>query len=311
MTILILLLKGFLIGLAFIIPGVSGGTLAVYLGVYDQILHAIGHIHREFKASVQLLLPILVGVAFSIVVTAKLIGWLLDWNSFITLFFFMGLISGGIASLVKKLGTSPIKIRTLIPGLIAFVALTAFIIFTFLQENSGIDTFEINAGHFFLILLIGMVSAMTMVVPGISGSALLMALGVYTAIMTNVVGNIFDFSLFGYHLFVLIPFGIGVLIGIFLCSKLIEYLLKRFPSSTYAAIIGLVVASIIGIFLEIRNPASSALFSDQTPIFHDFFGYVSTHLVPTIIGIVVLAIGCFIARLFVRLEATVGENIKE
>lgn len=311
MTFFLLIIKGFLIGLAFIIPGVSGGTLAIYLGVYDHILHAIGHIFREFKASVKFLIPLLLGVALSIIGMAKLIGWLLDLNSFITLCFFIGLIIGGIPGLVRKLGQPLVRIQTLIPGVLALVVLTAFILFTTLQATEGIDSFPVTAGYFFLILVMGMVSAMTMVVPGISGSALLMALGFYTAIVTNTVGNILDFSQIGYHLFVLIPFGIGILIGIFLCSKLLEFLLKRYPASTYAAIIGLVLASVIGIFLEIRDPATSPLFSDQVAIFRDFFGYVAKHLVSSLMGLLALGVGCFIAIKFVRLERKMQANSQQ
>jgi len=310
MTFLLLVGKGFLIGLAFIIPGVSGGTIAVYLGVYDKILHAIGRIHREFKESVKLLAPIFLGVALSVVALAKIIGWLLDWNSWITLCLFIGLIIGGIPGLFRKLERRPIRPGTMIPMLMAFVTLTGFIIHTSLNSEIGVSEFDMNAGSVFLILILGMAGAMTMVVPGISGSALLMALGFYTAIVTNVIGNVFDFSQIGYNLFVIAPFGVGILLGIFLSSRLLDFLLRVFPASTYGAIIGLVLASVIGIFLEIRDPLSAPLFSDQIPVFQDFFGYVSSQVLTSVIGVIVLGAGIVVSLKFVKLESKANGGAK-
>jgi len=308
MAFLMLVIKGFLIGIAFIIPGVSGGTVAVYLGVYDKLLHAIGHVFSEFKKSIAFLIPIFLGIAISVVGLAKLLGILLDWNSFVTLMFFIGLIIGGIPNLARELGTKPFKASSYVAFALAFILVLVLLIGEKTATGSGIETFDIKWTNFFLILFLGIISSMTMIVPGISGSALLMTLGFYTAIVTNVVGEILDFSLIGYHLFVVIPFALGVAIGIILFSKVIEFLLRKYKVPTYAAIIGFVLASVIVIFMEIRDPGTGSQFTSQTPVYLDFFTYVIDHVWTLVAGLATLTGGFFIAFKFVAVESKTVKN---
>lgn len=302
MAFIILALKGFLIGLAFIIPGISGGTVAIYLGVYDKMLHAIGHVFSEFKKSLAFLLPIFIGIAISVVALAKLLGILLNWNSFVVLMLFIGLIIGGIPSLAKKLGAKPFTASSIIAFLIAFVLVMALFIGERALSGSGIANFEMKWTNVLLIVFLGMIASMKMIVPGISGSALLMTLGFYTAIVTNVIGKILDFSNIGYNLFVVIPFAIGVAIGIILFSKVIEYLLHRYKVTAFAAIIGFVLASAVVIFLEIRDPGTASVHIEQTPIYLDFFTYVKNNILTMLIGLVTLLTGFVIAFKFVKVE---------
>jgi len=301
---IILALKGFLIGIAFIIPGVSGGTVAIYLGVYDKLLHAIGNVFTEFKKSIAFLIPIIIGIAVSVVALAKLIGLMLDWNSLVTLMLFIGLIAGGIPSLWKKLGVKPFKASTIIAFMISFLLVLMLFIGKSVGSEAGVTQFPMNGANVILILLLGMISSMTMIVPGISGSALLMTLGFYSAIVTNVIGNILDFTLIGYNLFVAIPFAVGVAIGIILFSKIIEYLLRKYKVTTFAAIIGFIMASAIVIFLEIRDPGTASVYTEQTPVYLDFFAYIKNNVLSTVIGIVTLAAGFIVAYKFVAIEET-------
>ncbi|MBN2504667.1 MAG: DUF368 domain-containing protein [Bacilli bacterium] len=301
MLYLILMLKGFLIGLAFIIPGVSGGTVAVYLGIYDKLVHAIGNIFKEFKQSLLFLAPIFAGIAISVVALAKLIGILLDWNSFVTLMLFIGLIIGGIPSLVKKTG-KPIGWKEYVAFSLSFVLVLVILIGERSRAGSGIASFDVHWTDFLIIFFLGVIASMTMIVPGISGSALLMALGFYTAIVTNVIGNILDFSVIGYNIFVLVPFALGVGVGIILFSRVIEMFLSRYPKTTYASIVGFVIASVIVIFMEIRDPASAALFSDQAPIYEDVFTYLGNNLLYVFLGLLLAVIGGYATYRLTLLE---------
>ncbi|MBU0997161.1 MAG: DUF368 domain-containing protein [Firmicutes bacterium] len=305
---LTLLLKGFIIGIAFIIPGVSGGTLAIYLGIYDKLLHSIGHVFKEFKKSVSFLLPVFLGIAISIVALAKVLGFFIEKNSFVTLCFFIGLIIGGIPHLFKEVHHKPVNISSIISFVVAFALVLLLMIFKLQNDQAGMSVFEMNAVNILVLVLLGMVASTTMIIPGISGSALLMVLGFYTAIVTNVVGNILDFSNLSYHLYVIIPFGIGAAIGIVVFSKAIEFSLRRFKSQTYYAIIGFIMASIIVIFCEIRDPGSAMVFEDQVPIFTNFFNFVGTHIVSVLLGVVSLVTGLFISKLLVSFE---GKSIKD
>lgn len=298
----ILLIKGFIIGIAFIIPGVSGGTLAIYLGVYDKMLHAITHVFKEFKKSFTYLLPILIGLAASIVLLAKLLGWLIDLNSYVTLLFFVGLLIGGTPSLYAKIKGEKITAS----GFLAFASALAIVLLILIgklvNNTAPVGIFEFSFMTYLLIFALGFVAAATMVVPGVSGSALLITLGFYTAIVTNVVGNILDFSRLAYHLQVVIPFGLGALCGIFLISKAIEISLKKYPVQTYMGILGFIAGSVIAILFEIKDPASASLFSDQTPIYLDLWNFFSNNVLSMVLGFVSLIIGIFLATKLVRID---------
>ena len=137
--------------------------------------------------------------------------------------------------------------------IISFALIIILIIFEKTRTTQGIDYIDINFVNLVVVFLLGMAASMTMIVPGISGSALLLVLGFYTAIVSNVVGNILDFSSIAYNLKIVIPFALGAAAGIILFSRVIEYFLKNQKSQTYYAILGFILASCVAIFFEIRD----------------------------------------------------------
>lgn len=291
-----LLVKGFIIGIAFIIPGVSGGTLAIYLGVYDKLLHALGNIFKEFKKSVLFLIPIFLGIGISVVLLAKIFGILIAWNSFITLLFFIGLILGGIPKLYQEVKAEKKDPISLSIFLISFSIVIILVVTELSKTSNTIGLFDQNWHQFLLLIFLGMAASITMIVPGVSGSALLMALGYYTAIVSNVIGNILDFTNISYHLFVIIPFGLGCLIGIILFSKVLEFCLSRYKKQTYYAILGFIIASVIAIFLGIKDPSTAADFESQQYIYQNIWQYVITNPFVIISGFLTLGFGIFSAR---------------
>lgn len=299
---LILLLKGFIIGVAFIIPGVSGGTLAIYLGVYQGILDSIDNLFRQFKKSVLYLLPILLGVGLSVVLLAKLVSILLDWNSFIVLFFFIGLIIGGIRFVYKRAEITKLDPSLIISFLVSFGLLILIIILDKTSSNPGIDYFSFSFWTYLLIFALGAIASITMIVPGISGSAVLLVLGFYTAIVSNVVGNIFDFSSIGYNLQVVIPFGLGALAGILVFSKIINFSLRKYPKQTYFAILGFIIASVMGVLLEIKDQTTASLFSDQISIFNNLLNYLGDNIFTVAGGLIALAIGYLASKFLTQIE---------
>lgn len=302
---LILLLKGFIIGIAFIIPGVSGGTLAIYLGVYQGILDSIDNLFKQFKKLVLYLLPILIGVALSVVLLAKLVSILLDWNSFIVLFFFIGLILGGIKFVYKRAEITKLDPSLIISFLVSFGLLILIIILDKTSSNPGIDYFSFSFWTYLLIFALGAIASITMIVPGISGSAVLLVLGFYTAIVSNVVGNIFDFGSIGYNLQVVIPFGLGAIVGILVFSKVINFSLKKYPKQTYFAILGFILASVVGVLLEIKDQTTASLFSDQISIFNDLLNYLGDNIFTVAGGLIALAIGYLTSKFLTQIEGGV------
>lgn len=297
-----LMIKGFIVGIAFIIPGVSGGTLAIYLGIYKKLLHSISHIFSEFKESMKFLIPFGIGGIISVLGLAKLFGILIEWNSFIVLMFFIGLLLGGIKHIYHKAEVKSFHLPSYIALILSFAVLMVVIIIDQSKAANGLEYFDLNFSTYLLIIVLGIVSATTMIVPGISGSAVLMVLGFYTAIVSNVIGNVLDFSSLSYNLQVIALFMIGVAIGVIVFSKVIGYLLDKYPKQTYFAIVGLILASVIGVFLEIKDPASNVSYEYQTAIFKDLWGYMSNNILVIIIGLLLCSAGFFVTKYLTKFE---------
>lgn len=243
---LILTIKGFIFGIANIIPGVSGGTLAITLGIYEELISTISHLFSNLKKNLSFIIPIGIGAIISILTMSKLINYSLEKFPIPTTLFFIGLIVGGIPLIYKKVEKAKFEISNISAFLITFLFI---IILTFLKSGVGeVNLSSLNPGLILLIFIIGVIAAATMVIPGISGSFVLMLLGFYKPIL-NTISNITDFSILGHNMMVLIPFGIGIVIGIILIAKLIEYLLKKHEIITYHAILGFIISSVISLFV--------------------------------------------------------------
>ena len=244
MEYLLLVLKGMIIGVANIIPGVSGGTLMIILGLYEDIINTISHFFKNIKKSLKFVVPLGIGMILSILLLSKVISICLDKYPFPTTLFFIGLILGGIPLLWNKSKAAKRNVSNWVVFGITFLVV---ITFAFLKSGNNIISLD-NLGLFgyCTLFIIGMISAATMVIPGISGSFVLMLLGYYEPIV-NTIKDLTNFSLLGHNLLILIPFGLGILVGIILVAKLIEYLLKRYPVKTYYGVLGFVIASIVAI----------------------------------------------------------------
>lgn len=243
--------KGILIGVANAVPGVSGGTMMVSMGIYDDIIYCITHIFKQLKKSIMMLLPYIVGMVVGIVGLAYAIGYLQENHPLQTSLAFIGLILGGIPILWKRIRGGEEKKNSLgIPHFFVFFVFFAMIlILQYLGGNTGEEvTLTVGVVPAILIFLVGIVASATMVIPGVSGSMILMIMGYYYPII-NAIKTFVDSAVHGEWKTVftlcasLVPFGIGVVLGIFLIAKLIEFLLNKFESLTYCAIMGLVIAS--------------------------------------------------------------------
>ena len=250
---LLLILKGFSLGIANIIPGVSGGTLAMTMGIYEDIIKSISSILKTPKKSLKLLLHLGIGAVLSILILSKLLNYTLTNYAFATTLFFIGLIVGGFPLLLKKAKGHKVSLGYLL----SFLSTTSLVIILRLLQTSE-NTVSLNNVSLFtiiILLLVGMLAASTMVIPGVSGSFVLMLIGFYKPIL-NTISNITKINLLGHNLLILVPFGIGVLLGIVLTAKLIEYLLKKYEIYTYYGIYGFILASILVLILNVYNKAT-------------------------------------------------------
>ena len=272
----VLFLKGFIMGVANIIPGVSGGTLAVILGVFKDFLGAISNIFKTFWKSVLFLLPIVLGIGVAILASSKLIETCLTKFPLATVLFFVGLILGGIPILFNKIKNE----MKSVPNYIIFGIVFMFVlVFTFfISGEKNVELINLNFFDYILLFFVGALASASMVIPGISGSMVLMTVGYYNGILATV-NNLFDFSMFWENVAILIPFGLGVVVGILLISKLITYLLNKFEVKTYFAIFGFIFSSLIVMF---------------------FKNSITFNIVEFVIGLVLLVIGFIGSYLIAR-----------
>ena len=356
---IIAILKGTLVGLAIVIPGVSGGSMLLTIGVYEDAVSITSGDKARRRAAVIKLIPYVLGIVLGVAVLSFIITWLLESYEFFTILLFSGLILGSLPMLFKNIKGKKVK-----PGylIVAFVMIALMVLLPYLnrsttetfrrlgaddtlsvgervvlltdgteeeltvqsgsaaypvyeiksaggtfgkpsdgyQLRSGADkrvfftldgcsvfTLTVNADgtltltaadggavktftayraadalnngviSALLALLLGFVAAGTMIVPGISGSMVLLVLGFYHSVMTHLKSFIvcvltMNFSAMGGHLLVLIPFGLGVILGLVFVSKAIRWLLDRHPTMTYYGIIALMLASPYAIFLKAK-----------------------------------------------------------
>lgn len=247
------ILKGIIIGVANIIPGVSGGTLAVSMGIYSKIIGSITNLFKDFKNSVKTLFPYAVGMILGIAVFSFVITYLFDNFPIPTNFLFIGLILGGVPIIYS--GVKQKKIDVL--HIILFLIFASIVIFMGVTKTNGTTStvITLNFVEVIKLILIGIVAAATMVIPGVSGSMMLTLLGYYQPITSTIKELIKSLAAFNIDSIlnsvgILLPFGIGVIIGIIVIAKLIEYLLKKCPSYVFASILGLIVASPVAILYQ-------------------------------------------------------------
>lgn len=253
---IILILKGMLIGVANIIPGVSGGTLMITLGLYEEVINTISHFFENFKKNMKFIIPIGIGMIVSILLLSKVISVCLEKYPFPTTFFFIGLILGGIPLLWKHASGAKRKVSN---WAVFGITFGIILLFTFAKNgNYFVSLNNLDIYGYVKLFVIGIISAATMVIPGISGSFVLMLLGYYEPIV-NTIKDLTNMDLFGRNILILAPFGIGIIVGIVLVAKLIEYLLNRYPVKTYYGVLGFVLASIIAIIIPILNVTPSVI----------------------------------------------------
>ena len=249
-----LILRGMVIGVANIIPGVSGGTMMVVMGIYDKLIHAITHLKSEFKQALKLLIPIAIGMGLGIVILTEIITRALENFPVQTNFMFIGLIVGGLPVILQKLKETGKKVTVgNIIALLAFFCLVVGMALAGEAEGSGAEI-TLNAVNLIKLFFVGVIASATMVIPGVSGSMVLMLLGYYYTILDSVSAFIHgllevQMPVLIHNFGILFPFGIVVLVCIGIIAKLIEIVFVKLPNYAYCAIVGLIVASPIGIIL--------------------------------------------------------------
>ena len=244
------ILRGVVIGIA--IPGVSGGTMMVSMGIYDKLIYSVTHLFKQPVKSIKTLLPYFIGMAIGIVGLAFAIVAMFEHIPFQTCMLFIGLILGGVPILTGHLKGVRFNLSHAVVFLIFFGSIILLQIFGGQGSDVALTVTPISL---FKLVLVGIVAAATMVIPGVSGSMMLMTMGYYYPVIGSVKDFItalvaFDAPKIIHICMILIPFGIGVVVGIFAVAKLIEMLMDKYEALTYCGIMGLVVASPVVILMS-------------------------------------------------------------
>lgn len=248
------IIRGVAIGVAFIIPGFSGGSIAAILGIYEKLIGAIADIFKSFKKSLLTLLPIAIGMVCGVVALLFPLGWALEAYPIPTVCIFVGLALGGLPSITDKLGG-----RITLTNVVAFtLPLVAAAAMSFLPVGADIDLFSLNFGGYVLLFAVGLVGSSALVVPGISGSMLLLILGYYNPIVATITDNLLRGENVGVSLSVLLTVGAGIAIGFIVISVIMKKLLATCPRGTYFAILGFILGSVPTVFISTAKESGLA-----------------------------------------------------
>ncbi|MFD1361987.1 DUF368 domain-containing protein [Lentibacillus salinarum] len=230
--------RGILMGASDVIPGVSGGTIAVVLGIYDRLIAAInGFLSKEWKKQLGFLVPLGIGIVTAIFLLSNAIKWLFEHYPGPTKFFFLGLILGVLPYLFHKADAKNKfqgkHIMLLLLGAVIVGSLA------FLQANEGPVVENMTTSTYILLFFSGFIASSALVLPGISGSLLLVILGMHTTVITAISNLQLD---------IIAVTGAGIVIGIVFMSKLVNFFLNNYYTGTFAVIIGMVIGSVFVVF---------------------------------------------------------------
>ncbi|HHO6115787.1 TPA: DUF368 domain-containing protein [Staphylococcus aureus] len=240
------ILKGFAMGTSDLVPGVSGGTIALLLGIYNQFIASIsGIFSRRFWPSFTFLIPIIIGMLLAMGSLSNLFNYLLSQHHIPTMFFFGGLISGIVPYLLKisnyKTSFTTKHYMMVIAGIAILIVIT---LMNNGDKHAG-ETLTLSTGLIIKYFIAGMCASSAMLLPGISGSFMLLVFGVYGTVMLAI-SEVVKLNFAGFP--ILLAVGFGVLAGFIISSKIIQYFLTHHKLMTFALIIGFVVGSLFAVF---------------------------------------------------------------
>lgn len=272
MNFLTLLLKGFIIGIAKIIPGVSGALIAISFGIYEKAIKAISNFFENPINNFLFLFPIGLGVLLSISLTSGLILYFINNYYFPTILLFIGLIMGGIPSLIDNINIKKVKFIHILILTLSFS--TVFLIFLVNGQHFFVETSN-ELINFLLFLIIGFIDALTMIIPGISGTAVMMILGCYNLLL-NFLSSLTSVASIFTNIFKVIPYLLGIVLCVIILSKVMTYLFDKKKEYMYCGILGFTLSSVLSLFFETFKNNYSIL--------------------ETIVALVLLVVGYNIAR---------------
>ncbi len=231
------ILKGILVAVATIVPGVSGGTMMIILGVYDKSIEAVSAFISRKIIHKKLMIQLIIGGVLGLLLFSKAMLWLIEDFPFIMSFLFLGIVLVGLAAIFKRIRWDQFKSFHI---LFLFAGIAIAVAMTYGESSALFDFSGSMVRKLIMILIAGIIIAVALILPGISTSFLLLALGLYEDFLRAV--QEFDMGF-------LIPLGIGVVLGVLLTTKALEYCLKEHATPTYLMILGFILGSFGEIYI--------------------------------------------------------------
>lgn len=294
---------GFFVGLAVIVPGVSGSTVAIIFKLYDQFLYALGNLFKQFKKCFTFLLPIGIGLAIGVVLGLFTVKLLLDILPFAIVGLFAGLMVGAFPAVKDELkGAEWNAKRVALFCLGVIIPVAIGVLSAVMEANAGdanADKFaSVEAWQVLISVVIGYALGITQIVPGLSASAILMAIGWFSSLMDSV-----SLSYWLEHpavFLIYIGLGIGLVLGLLTFSKVLTFAFGKARHTAYSLIIGLSLGSILSMFCN----------GDIVSV---YAGWVTNGVawLDIILGVVLFALGVLGAYALVKVQRKADQTVSE
>lgn len=227
--------KGFAIGSSMLVPGVSGGTMAMMLNIYTDLIDAISSFRHNWRQNLKFLAVFCLGAGLGMLLLARPLLYLVETFEMPMMYFFIGAVAGSVPLIYHQSGVTKFSAKTVVYPCVGvgIVVLMGFLPQDLISHDSD--------GWFgvLMLLLAGFVAAIALVLPGISVSYMLLMMGMYSRTME---------ALSGFQIPYLAPLGIGLILGILATTKLLDKLMSRFPQGTYLVILGFIIGSVLQVF---------------------------------------------------------------
>ena len=228
-------LKGIIVGIGGIAPGLSGSVLLVIFGLYQKTVNAIGTLFKDFKKNMLFLIPLFLGFGIGVIIFSKIVNYFLNNFEMYTRFAFLGLVIGTIPLFYKEVKKEGFDKKYYI--LIIAAAICGFSLF-FVNK----DFFpQVTNPNLFQSVILGVAVAGSSIVPGVDSAVILSSLGLY---------ELYVSSLASLNFSILIPAGVGLVVGALVISFIINKLIKRFYTATFSIIFGLFLSIIPNVLNE-------------------------------------------------------------
>ena len=269
MTQIKMFFKGLIIGLGKIIPGVSGSIFAILFGVYEPIIESLANI-KNIKKNFNLLFPLGTGIIFAIMFGSNFIDFLLSNYYLVSMSFFIGLMSYGLIPLINSVKNSTFNLSEIIISILVVISITMLI---FVKFDVMIVNNNNSLKEFISLILCGLLDAISTIVPGISGTAILLILGYYEIIIKALANPLISIN-------ILIPFFFVFIVGLIIVAKLIDYLFKKYKNIMNFSILSFSIISIVYLIINVIDKMTSI--NIIYPLIALFVGGIISYLLESI-----------------------------